>query len=86
MRGERERGVLAIADVMQQSSEVDGAQVEGRLEGVVRVVVDVVRHGHDALNVVPAVGRVVVLHVLLDVGRDGLDEGVVFEGIHGGGY
>ena len=34
---------------------------------------------------VPAVGGVVVTHVVFYVGCDGLDKGVVFEGVHFGG-
>ncbi len=75
---------LAVADVVEQGGEVDGAEVEGGLEGWVGVGVDVVGHGDDALDVVPGVGGVVVGHVGLDVGCDGLDEGVVGEGGQGG--
>jgi hypothetical protein len=76
---------LVIAHVVEQGGEVDDAQVEGGLEGRVGVSVDVVRHGYNALDVVPAVRRVVVFHVIFYVGRDGLHEGVVLEGPHGSG-
>ena len=66
---------------MEEGGEVDGAEVEGGLEGGVRVGVDVVRHAHDALDVVPGMGGVVVAHVGFYVGGDGLDEGVVWEGV-----
>lgn len=55
------------------------------MEDWVGVGVDVVGHGHDALDVIPGVGRVVVFHVVFYVGCDGLDEGVVLEGVHRGG-
>ena len=80
-RGEEDG--LAVANVVEQGGEVDGAEVQSGLEGWVRVGVDVVSHGDDALDVIPGMGRVVVVHVGLDMGGDGLDEGVVGEGGHG---
>lgn len=65
---------------MQQSCEMNGAKIERVLVG--RLVVNVVRETDDTLDVAPVVGRVVVAHVPLYVGRDGLDEGVIAEGVH----
>lgn len=45
--------VLAVAYVVEQGGEVDGAQVEGRLEGWLRAGVDVVGERDDSLDVVP---------------------------------
>ena len=75
---------LAVADVVKEGGEVNDSEIQGGLEGWVGVGVDVVGHGNDALDVVPGMGGVVVAHVGLDVGGDGLDEGVVGEGGQGG--
>ena len=40
------------------------------------------RKTDDTLDVAPVMGRVVVAHVVFYVGRDGLDERVIAEGVH----
>ena len=78
---ERERHVLFVAYVVEKGGQVDDAEVELGL--VLRLGVDVPRQAEDTLNVAPIMRSVVVLHVGLDVGRDGLHERIVSEVVHG---
>lgn len=80
--GEEKGGhVLFVAYVVEKGGEVDDAEVELGL--VLRLGVDVPCQAEHALNVAPVMRGVVVLHVGLDVGRDGLHERIVGEGVHG---
>jgi hypothetical protein len=56
-----------ITNVMEEGGKVKGAQVEGSFEGRVGVVIDMVGHGNDTLDVVPVMGAIIAAHVVLDI-------------------
>lgn len=63
--------VFAVADVVEQGGEGDGAEVELGADEVRGVGVDVFGEADDSLDVLEVVGGVVLGHVLLDKLDDG---------------
>ena len=62
-----------IPNIMHQRREMHRPPIDLVFQLLRGMLVNMVRHGHDALDVVPAVGGVVALHILFDIGSYCLD-------------